>query len=137
MVTTDHKPRRRVSGGRKQRLARQHMKTDNEAVRGGLLGGSYSPLSKIDMDNINEAALTVLEKTGIADHFEELLDLTLPNGAFLNNHGRLCFSRSLMEDILANAAKEFYVYARGEREGKDDMHCTSTVSYTHLRAHET
>ena len=81
------------------------------------------------MENINTAALTVLEKTGISEHFEELLDLVLPNGAFLNNHGRLCFPRSLMEDILANSAKEFYVYARGEREGKDDMHCTSKSVY--------
>ena len=120
MVTAHHKPRRRVSGGRAKRLANQSMKTSNEAVRGGLLGGCYSPLSKIDMDNINIAALTVLEKTGISDHFEELLDLILPKGAFLNSHGRLCFPRSLIEDILANSAKEFYVYARGERAGKDD-----------------
>ena len=129
MVTDHLKPRRRVSGGRTQRLAKQRMTTGNEAVRGGLLGGRYNPLSKTDMDNINNAALTVLEKTGISDHFEELLDLILPNGAFLNDHGRLCFPRSLMEDILADSAKEFYVYARGDREGKDDMHCTSKSVY--------
>ena len=75
MVTAHHKPRRRASGGRAKRLANQLMKTGNEAIKGGLPGGCYNPLSKIDMDNINAAALTVLEKTGISDHFEELLDL--------------------------------------------------------------
>ena len=34
-----------------------------------------------------------------------------------------------MEDVLAGAAKEFYVYARGEREGTDDMHCTAESVY--------
>ena len=111
MVTAHHKPRRRASGGRAKRLAKQRIKTGHEAVQGGILGGCYSPLSKIDMDKIHTAALTVLENTGISDHFEELLDIILPSGAFLNSHGRLCFPRSLIEDILANSAKEFYVYA--------------------------
>ena len=39
MVTDHHKPRRRVSGGRTQRLAKQRITTGNEAVRGGLVGG--------------------------------------------------------------------------------------------------
>ena len=58
MVTAHHKPRRRVSGGRAKRLSNHRMKTGNEAVQGGLLGGRYCPLSKIDMDKINTAALT-------------------------------------------------------------------------------
>jgi trimethylamine--corrinoid protein Co-methyltransferase len=32
-------------------------------VRGGLSGGRYRPLSELDMENINQAALTVLENT--------------------------------------------------------------------------
>ena len=121
--------RRRSRGGRIARIAAQEAVTGNEAVHGGVSGGRYKPLSDTDMKNIHQAALTVLENTGIADHFDELLDLVLPKGAVLNNHGRLCFPRSLMEDVLAGAAKEFYVYARGEREGKDDMHCTATSVY--------
>ena len=34
-----------------------------------------------------------------------------------------------MDDILAGAAREFYVHARGERAGKDDMHCTAESVY--------
>lgn len=129
MVETPTKPRRRGGGGRAARIAVQQATTGNEAVHGGMQGGRYKPLSQRDMENIHSAALTVLERTGVSDHFPELLDLVLPKGAVLNEHGRLCFPRALMEDLLSVAAKEFYVFARGEREGKDDMHCTAESVY--------
>ena len=129
MVETPTKPRRRGGGGRAARIAVQQATTGNEAVHGGMQGGRYKPLSQRDMENIHAAALTVLERTGVSDHFPELLDLVLPKGAVLNEHGRLCFPRALMEDLLSVAAKEFYVFARGEREGKDDMHCTAESVY--------
>ncbi|MES0862505.1 trimethylamine methyltransferase family protein [Ruegeria sp. SCPT10] len=123
------KSRRRGGGGRAARIKVQQATTGNEAVRGGLSGGRYKPLTQADMENIHQAALTVLENTGVTDHFPELLDLVLPKGAVMNDLNRLCFPRALMEDILAGAAKEFYVYARGEREGKDDMHCSAESVY--------
>lgn len=126
---TPPRSRRRGGGGRAARIAVQCATTGNEAVRGGLSGGRYKPLTQNDMENIHQSALTVLENTGVTDHFPELLDLVLPKGAIMNEHNRLCFPRGLMEDILAGAAKEFYVYARGEREGKDDMHCTAESVY--------
>ncbi len=123
------KSRRRGGGGRAARIKVQEATTGNEAVRGGLSGGRYKPLTQTDMKNIHQAALTVLENTGVTDHFPELLDLVLPKGAVMNELNRLCFPRALMEDILAGTAKEFYVYARGEREGKDDMHCSAESVY--------
>ncbi|GAA6159691.1 MULTISPECIES: trimethylamine methyltransferase family protein [unclassified Ruegeria] len=123
------KSRRRGGGGRAARIKVQQATTGNEAVRGGLSGGRYKPLTQADMENIHQAALTVVENTGVTDHFPELLDLVLPKGAVLNDLNRLCFPRALMEDILAAAAREFYVYARGERAGKDDMHCSAESVY--------
>ncbi len=122
------KPRRRA-GGRNARRALQQQTTGNEAVAGGVSGGRYKPLSDADMVQIHNAALTILDRTGLTDHIPELLDLVLPKGAVLNAHNRLCFPRALMEDLLAGAAREFYVYARGDREGKDDMHCTAQSVY--------
>lgn len=121
--------KRRRGGGRAARKAIRAEATGNEAIRAGLPGGRYRPLSDLDMERIHDAALTVLARTGLSDHTPELLELMLPKGAELNEHGRLCFPRALMEDILAGTASEFYVYARGEREGKDDMHCTAQNVY--------
>lgn len=120
---------RRRGGGRAARIALQQTTTGNEAVHGGIAGGRYRPLSQSDMEAIHNAALTVLDQTGLADHFPELLDLVLPKGAVLNEHNRLCFPWALMEDLLAGAAREYYVHARGDRAGKDDMHCTAQSVY--------
>lgn len=125
--TANSRPRR--SGGRTARQAVRAASTGNEAIRAGLSGGRFRPLSDPDMARVHEAALTILERTGLGDATPELLDLMLPKGAELNKHGRLCFSRALMEDILAGAASEFFVHARGDRAGKDDMHCTAQNVY--------
>lgn len=121
---TERKTRRRASGsGRAARVAQRAEKKPSQAIWPGIEGGNYRPLSQIDMDKIHNAALTILERTGVDEPIQELLDIVLPKGAFLNEHGRLCFPRALMEDLISVAAKEYYVHARGNRAGKDDIHC--------------
>jgi trimethylamine--corrinoid protein Co-methyltransferase len=129
MVDVTKTRSRRRGGGREARAAARTADTASPAIWPGISGGRYKPLSDADMVKIHEAALTILEQTGVGDPTEELLDLVLPKGARLNEHGRLCFPRALMEDLLAMAASEFYVHARGSRAGKDDMHCTREKVY--------
>ncbi|KIC25120.1 trimethylamine methyltransferase family protein [Leisingera sp. ANG-M6] len=129
MVDVTKTRTRRRSGGRDARAAARTQPSASQAIWPGLSGGRYRPLSDADMQKIHHAALTILERTGIGDPTEELLDLVLPKGAILSEHGRLCFPRALMEDLLAGAANEFYVHARGSRAGKDDMHCTKDKVY--------
>ncbi len=119
----------RRGGGRAARRAAREASTGNEAVHAGIPGGRYKPLSEADMKAVHGAAMTVLERTGLGDTIEELNELVLPKGAVISEHGRLCFPRALVEDVLANAAKEFYLYARGDREGKDDLHVTGKSVY--------
>ena len=116
-------------GGRAARRAARAASTGNEAIQAGLTGGRYQPLSETDMQAIHRAALTILDRTGLGDSIEELNALMLPKGAVLNEHGRLCFPRALVEDVLTTTASEFMVYGRGEREGKDDMHVTGKSVY--------
>ena len=92
-------------------------------------GGQYRPLGDDDLTRIHEAALTILENTGIGDPLPELLDIVLPLGATLNDHGRLCFPRGMIEDIIAAAAREYTIYARRSRAGKDDMYCNGNWVY--------
>ena len=117
------------SGGRAARLAARAEGPANGAIRPGMEGGRYRPLSDADMKAIHRAALQVLERTGLGDSIDELNDLVLPKGATLNEHGRLCFPAALVEDVLTNTAGEFTVHARGERAGRDDMHVTGKNVY--------
>lgn len=120
---------RRAGAGRQARRSRRLEGGGEKAVWPGMQGGAYRPLSDHDMQQIHRAALTVLERTGFGDPTEELLELTLPKGATLNEHGRLCFPKALMEDVLACAAREYVVHARGGRAGKDDVHCQNASVY--------
>lgn len=129
MTGTRKQQARRRGGGRRARLSAHENATGTEAVRAGLPGGRYAPLGEADMARIHRAALSVLENTGLADATPELLDLVLPGGARLNEYGRLCFPAALTEDLLAGAAREFYVHARGDRAGRDDIHCTGKNVY--------
>ena len=119
----------RRGGGRQSRHAEHNAGHKNLAVSGGIPGGRYQPLSDVDMAKIHRAALTILDQTGLADATEELLDLVIPKGVELKNQGRICFPITLVEDTLAKVPSEFYVYARGEREGKDDLHISDKKVY--------
>ncbi len=117
------KPSRRRGAGRAGRLQQRQSKAPAKAVWPGIESDRFKPLSDDAMIIVHRGALNLLSTIGIADHTQELLDIALPKGCTLNEHNRLCFPASLMEDIIAGAAREYVVYARGERAGKDDVHC--------------
>ena len=111
----------RRSGGRAARVAMRQTSKADQVVRPGMTGGAFQPLSETDIRRIHEAALDILETTGIGDPTEELTDIALVKGCSLNEHGRLCFPRSLIEDVIADACREYVVYARGGRSPDYDI----------------
>ncbi len=125
MVRTTRHPAAGRSARRKNRLSG----AASQAIWPGMTGGQYRPLSDADMLKIHQAALEILATTGIGEPLDELLDIVLPLGCTLNDHGRLCFPKALVEDIIAGAAREYTVYARGARAGKDDIHCSGNRVY--------
>ena len=115
---------------RADRLAKRKSSTGSAAIQPGMTGGAYRPLGDTDMARIARAALEILDQVGVGDATDELLDIVLPRGCRLNEHGRVCFPVSLMEDIIARAASSYTVYARGSRAGKDDIHCSGNQVHT-------
>ncbi len=112
---TDVLVRRRRSGGAGARHGVRQPQTD-AVVRGGLEGGRYRPLSDADIHRLHGAALDVLATIGMADATPEVLALALERGCTITESGRVCFPRALVEDVLAGAAREFFMYGRdGER----------------------
>jgi trimethylamine--corrinoid protein Co-methyltransferase len=102
---------KRKSGGRAARRASRLAHKTGQAVRPGMRGGAYKPLSKRDVERIHGTALEVLANIGIAEPIPEILEHALPKGCTLSEHNRLCIPRSLMEDLIAVAAKEYVAYA--------------------------
>ncbi|CAN5456654.1 trimethylamine methyltransferase family protein [soil metagenome] len=118
MTLVEDVTRRR--GGREARkaLRARPIPREEAAVRPGMEGGKYKPLSERDMERIHESALTLLETVGFGQAIPSCIDLLTAKGAFMNDKGRLCFPRALIEDTLAVCARDFVLYGR---DPKHDM----------------
>ncbi len=127
-------PRRGGSAARRKR--RQTTRTD-AAVRPGLTGGQYRPLSEHDIQRICASALEILEEIGIGDPIPEILDYALEGGCRLDDAGRLRFPRALVEDLIDVSASEYTLFAPDpdhdlEVRGQDVLFSTSGEAVTIL-----
>ena len=107
---------RRAGGRAARKAARAAPLSDAmRPVRPGMQGGTYKPLTQLDMERINEAALTALEEIGLADAPQSGIDIMVGAGAILGEDGRLRYPRALIEDMLAKANREITLSARNPK----------------------
>ena len=111
----------RRRGGREARRAvrAKPLPEAQRPVWPGVEGGRYLPLSEADVEKIHKAALDTLEQIGFADALPSCVELTTAAGAFVNEHGRLCFPRALVEDTIAKAARNFPLYGQDPKHDLD------------------
>lgn len=111
-------PRR--SGGRSARRAARSapLAQDIRPIRPGMPGGTYKPLSDIDVENIHQSALRALETIGLADAPQSGIDHLTGAGAILGDDGRIRFPRALVEDALTKACREITLHSR---DGQNDL----------------
>ncbi|MDP6734606.1 MAG: hypothetical protein QF877_18030, partial [Gammaproteobacteria bacterium] len=67
----------------------------------GQTGGQYKPLTDPQIRQIYDTAIRILEELGMGESPAILTDRSLACGAYINDLGRLSFSRAMVEDILA------------------------------------
>ncbi|MBT3992705.1 MAG: trimethylamine methyltransferase family protein [Gammaproteobacteria bacterium] len=87
-------------------------------VEKGMLGGKYKPLSDHDIEQIHQTTLDVLENIGMGNPLPQLKEAALKKGCTFTDQGRLLFPRSLVEDVIARAGRDFIFYGR---DSKHDM----------------
>jgi trimethylamine--corrinoid protein Co-methyltransferase len=81
-------------------------------VTKGMEGGKYQPLSDHEIEQIHQTTLDVLENIGMANPLPQLKEVALEQGCNFTDQGRLCFPRSLVEDVIARAGRDFIMYGR-------------------------
>lgn len=108
-------------GGRSARKALRAapLAEDLRPVRAGLTGGLYKPLSDGDVARIHAAVLDVLETIGFADAIPSCVEQVTALGGFVNEDGRLCLPRALVEDVIAAANRNFVLCGQDPRH---DLH---------------
>ena len=78
----------------------------------GQSGGAYRPLTDKAVTDIIDTAYRLLSEIGLGEVPPELQELALAKGAYLNEAGRLCYSRTMIESIIDKAPKSFMLYGR-------------------------
>ena len=113
--------RGRRAGGRSARVALRSEKLAEELrpIHAGLVGGQYKPLSDASVERIHQAALDALEVIGLSDAPETGVKILTDAGAELGEDGRIRFPRSLVEDMLAVAARDITLHAKDPKYDLD------------------
>ena len=125
----DHAPAP-ASGGRRSGGRTARHKTRNaplakeiQPVHAGLIGGQYRPLSPQDVLRIEATVYQLLAEIGLSQAPQSGIDYMTRAGAELGSDGRLRFSRALVEDTLAKAARALTLHAR---DPEYDLHLSGT-----------
>lgn len=95
----------------------------------GLSGGQYKPLSDEDITTIHNAAITILEKTGMTyeSGLDDTLDMLEKAGALLDRaQGRIRFPGKLIEEQVKKAPGRIILYSR---DGKNNLDLTENRVY--------
>lgn len=80
----------------------------------GQTGGAYRPLTEAQIAAIHDTALRLLAELGMGECPPRLVEAACARGAE-HRAGRLHFSRMMVEDIVAGAAKSFVYHGRDPR----------------------
>ena len=109
--------RTRRSGGREARRAMRAapLTEDMRPIRPGLEGGRYAPLRDADLARIHEAVLTLLETVGFANAISSCIEALTAKGAELGDDGRIRFPRTLVEETIRTAARNFTLHGQDPR----------------------
>ncbi|MFO1169882.1 MAG: trimethylamine methyltransferase family protein [Hyphomicrobiaceae bacterium] len=121
-------PQARRSGREARRATRAApLAQELRPIWPGLEGGAYKPLKDADIRKIHSAALDVLARIGLSDAPPSGVELLTAFGAELQPNGRITFPRTLVEDVIAGAARRFVLHAQDPRHDLEPwgtkVHC--------------
>src|SRR5688572_13019012 len=102
------------------REARRRAPRKLPVLQPGLEGGQYRPLSEADVLRIHDAALRVLERTGVEVMESECRAILAEAGAQVDAaRNRVCIPRGMVERALLTANRDVVLYSQ---DGKTDLH---------------
>ncbi len=110
MTEQKRKSRRGARAAKKAERAAP-LAAEDRAVNPGMSGGRFAPLSDIDVGKINDAVMDVLENIGLSQAIPSCVDAVKKVGGIYRD-GRLHFPRSLVEDTIANCARNFTLHGQ-------------------------
>lgn len=111
MSIAEDTSRRRGGRAARKALRAAPIPLEEAAVKPGMEGGTFKPLSDDDVKRIHEAALDILESVGITDVIDSAVDYLTKAGCEYRD-GRIYFPRAVVEDAVAGANRTFTLCGR-------------------------
>ena len=103
---------KRYRRGRKERSEANASAAVSPAVRPGLEGGNYCPLSKQEVAAVHDSALALLESLGLSQATRSMIERVTSAGGTLADDGRLRFPRDLVESTIRDAKRGVTLHGR-------------------------
>ncbi len=103
---------------RRGRKARQAAPPKASAVKPGMTGGRFKPLTDAEVEAVHQATLDVLEKIGVADPIPIVREHAEARGCWVDDDNRLHFPRTLVEEMIDEAPGDLMFMGR---EAKYDL----------------
>lgn len=137
MPEASQKPSRRRNARAAKRAERENPLADTQRpVRPGLSSARFKPFSESEIAQVHAAVMEVLETVGLANAIPSCVERVVAAGGSVNDEGRLLFPRALVEDTLANCAREVLLAGREERHdlrlGSDRVYFGSAGAAVHI-----
>lgn len=98
MVATHKRSRRRVRV--------PTTTTEPPLVSSNPIGGSFKPLTSDEVEQIVDTALNILARVGMTGFPRHLVEQARSAGATFRDDDRVCFPRTMVEDVIARAPSE-------------------------------
>ena len=104
--------RRRRAGGRAARVAARAAgpAPGERAVRPGLEGGAFAPLTESDMQRVYDTALELIDEVGMGDPIPEFVEAVTEAGGRMDDGGRLHYPRAVVERVIESTAAKSWVW---------------------------
>ena len=97
---------------RRGRRSRRETRVAAPVIKPGMAGGRYRPLTEAEEKQIHDTVCDVLENIGMGDPIPIVKQCALKRGGFMNEQGRLCFPKALVEDVIAKAPSNVKLMGR-------------------------
>ena len=102
----------RRAGAQARRIERSQAKSAAGLARTGTRGGAYQPLTQAGEEKIYAAALDVLARVGLKNATRTVRSLAIEKGCSQDADGRLLLPKSLVEDTISGAARDFVLHGQ-------------------------
>ena len=109
---TDELGQKARRSGRRKRLAKSAAPPKVNPAPPGQNGGSYQPLTNVELVSIYDTALRLLEELGMGEVPDNLAKVLVGAGAKAIPGDRYSFSREMVEEMIGKAAKTFTLHGR-------------------------